>query len=109
MENETCGSKITVDCKDYFNDKFTELERRIAIMNEANKQALAVAHSDLDRRLEGMNEFRAQLTRQASTFISRELHDQDIRVMQVKIESNSKLLYVGLGILMALQIAMKYL
>ena len=45
----------------------TKLDLRFA----ASDRAIEAAKEDMDRRLQGMNEFRAQLSSQASTFISR--------------------------------------
>jgi hypothetical protein len=77
-------------------------------MNEANKTALEVADRELERRLEGMNEFRAQLTRQASQFLTQDVHKKDMELITGKVESNTKLLYIGLGILAALQFVFKF-
>jgi hypothetical protein len=100
--------ELSLDCIKYFDGKFEELEKRIDLMNTANKTALEVADRELERRLEGMNEFRAQLTRQASQFLTQDVHKKDMELITGKVESNTKLLYIGLGILAALQFVFKF-
>jgi hypothetical protein len=51
-----------------------------------------------------MNEFRAQLTNQAATFVSRDVFDRDLAVITTKIEASNKILYIGLGIMVAIQV-----
>jgi hypothetical protein len=51
-----------------------------------------------------MNEFRSQLTRQAGTFVSKEVFDRDLAIITAKIEASNKILYIGLGIMVAVQV-----
>ena len=104
-----CNNRLNIDCKEYFDSKFEELEARIVLMNDANSKALEVADKDLQRRLEGMNEFRAQLTTQAANFITRDLHDRELELIKAKLDNNTKLLYIGLGIVTAIQVIAKFI
>jgi hypothetical protein len=51
-----------------------------------------------------MDEFRAQLSTQANTFVSKEVFDRDLAVISTKIEASNKILYIGLGIMIAIQV-----
>jgi hypothetical protein len=100
----SCGQKLTIGCVDYFNEKFAALGEQLALRDVNQNMALAKAEKTLDARLEGINEFRAQSTNQAATFVSRDVFDRDLAVITTKIEASNKILYIGLGIMVAIQV-----
>jgi hypothetical protein len=105
MAPETaCEQKLTISCIDYFNEKFSALEQQLALRDKTHNLAVTKAEAEMNRRLEGMNEFRSQLTRQAGTFVSKEVFDRDLAIITAKIEASNKILYIGLGIMVAIQV-----
>ena len=93
----------------YFDDKFADLEKRLAMRDELTEKAIAVAERDLSRRLEGMNEFRSQLTSQAANFIDREEFEIHMARIEDKISALSKIVYIGIGVMLVLQFAWKFI
>jgi hypothetical protein len=93
------------ELKSYIDDKFDDLDKLLKLRDDLTERALVKAEDAMKIRLEGMNEFRSQLTEQAMTFLSRKEFDVHLK----KIESNSKLIYIGIGILTVLQIVWKLL
>ena len=76
-----------------FREKIEAHNRELEIRYDSLNRAIEVAKSEMDRRLEAMNEFRAQLTRQASEFISRKevealAKELDLKIAPLKEKSN---------------------
>lgn len=63
----------------------------------------------LIERMKGMNEFRAQLKDQAGTFITREQVETKLQLQEFKIETLQKLVYIGMGILIILEIVVRFI
>ena len=64
---------------------------------------------ELNRRLEGMNEFRSALKDQNSTFLTRLEYDSKHALLEQKIEVVQKLVYIGLGIAIVIEIALRFI
>ncbi|KPJ65314.1 MAG: hypothetical protein AMJ43_10985 [Coxiella sp. DG_40] len=107
--DDKCQAKLSIDCMEYFNMKFDELEARMQMRADAAKDALIKADQIMEHRLEGMNEFRAQLTSQACTFLPRETFEAEHKLLVAKIDATNKILYIGIGIMLVLQIVIKFI
>ena len=59
---------------------------------------------ELNRRLEGMNEFRAALKDQSASFITRDQVDQRIMALDEKIDAQQKLIYIGIGAVLIIEL-----
>ena len=53
----------------------------------ATREALKQAKEVMDRRLDGMNEMRAQINREHGLFVSRELFDRMLSIIEERIRS----------------------
>ncbi len=95
---------INVNIRDFVHSEVNHLEEKMIITNAKNDEALKSAKGEMERRLEGMNEFREQLDRQATTFISRSEYDVKHENIVQKIDSISKMVYIGVGILVVVQV-----
>ena len=84
--------------KKYFNLQFKGMSK-----------ALKLARKLMNKRLDEMNEVRAQLDRQVKTFVSLEKFDGAMNSVNQKIESLSRLVYIGLGIWLVLQLLLSAL
>ena len=104
-----CSRVLNIDCIEYFNGKFEELEKRLDLKDELTATALRKAEQAVNTRLESMNEFRTKLTSQAATFMTTREYEQRHNSIILQINSLSKLVYVGIGILLVLQVMWKYL
>lgn len=98
-----------INIKHFLDIKFEELEKRLDMRDELNDKALTKAETTLSLRLESMNEFREQLKTQAATFITREEINSLQRVTDEKINYLTKILYIGIGVLTALQMILRFL
>ena len=98
-----------VSLKEYFDVKFADLEKQLALRDDLTAKALTKAEESLNVRLEGMNEFRSQLTQQARTFVSQSEFKLHIEKVETKIEWLTRLVYIGVGILLVIQIVWRYI
>lgn len=84
------------------------------IQEEAIKTRLDYVEKGIDKqqealnaRLETMNEFREQLKDQNQTFLTRMEYDAKHELLQNKISLMEKLVYIGLGLMMAFEIILR--
>ena len=96
---------ISVDVREFVKCEITHLEQKMNITHIKNDEALRSAKDEMNRRLESMNEFRNQLEKQANTFISRDEYEPKHELVNQKVDSISKMVYIGVGILIVVQIA----
>jgi hypothetical protein len=80
--------------KQYFEQRFDSMDR-----------ARKLARKLMNRRLDNMNEIREQLDRQIETFVSK----SDLKLFEQKLEALSKMVYIGFGIFLVLQIILVYI
>jgi hypothetical protein len=95
---------MRISTQKYIHREVSHLRRSTKIQSKLNKLALKRAERVMDHRLEGMNEFRDQLNRQAGTFVTKEQLDLIIANIMSKVNANSKILYIGIGIVLVLQV-----
>jgi hypothetical protein len=69
-----------------------------------DNKARKIAKKLMNSRLKGMNNIHSQLVKQNKTFISFEKFDGEIKSINQKIEDLSRLVYIGLGVWIVLQI-----
>lgn len=65
--------------KEMIQLRFDELDKRLAMRDDSNQQALVLATSNMTAKLAGMNQFKEQLTTQASTFATRDSLDTALK------------------------------
>ena len=99
--------------------KFEEMEKATVLAREQIEMQRTIAKNDLDVRLEGMNQFRQQINRMEGSLVTkdsltnelksvREYTNGETRTLGARIDSLSKLVYMGLGIVIALQLVFKF-
>lgn len=95
------GNSVTL--RDYLEGKFDhEREMRLQLIDE-QRRALAIATMSMDKRLEGMNELRAQINSERGNYVSLQKHDGFADAILAKIDGLARMVYVGLGIILAVQ------
>ena len=99
----------TISLKEHINTKFAELEKQLALRDRLTEKAVVKAEETLNLRLQGMNEFRAELTKQAQNFVKQAEFNLHLEKLEAKINFLTKMVYIGIGILLVLQIVWKYL
>ena len=109
-ETETRPSGWTVDTlKEYIQQRFTDQDKAVQSALSAAKEAVNKAETAADKRFEAVNEFRQTLSDQTSTFMSRTEYEAKYDALQKQLDVLTKLVYIGLGAVLALQIVLQYL
>jgi hypothetical protein len=85
------------------------LEKRLELHDKLAERAITKAEENLALRLDGMNEFRAQLTAQAATFVTREEFGVHMKNVEEKIVLLTKMIYIGIGILVTIQVLWRFI
>jgi len=105
VENNDNNKKWNVaSLKEYFERQFNLFENNINLRFESTKEAVLKAELEMNRRLNSMNEFREQLKDQGFTFLTRAEYDLMHKALNEKVLNISKLVYIGLGIWLVVQI-----
>jgi Rad3-related DNA helicase len=102
-------SKVSVDIRLFIKDEVKHLEDKIKLNTEGTERALEIATKEMERRLEGMNEFREQLEKQTRTFLTKEEYELKHQLMQQKLNIISKIVYIGIGVVIVLELVLKLL
>lgn len=100
---------LSVDIREYIDREIKHLEEKYLIINKKNSIALDKAEKGMERRLEGMNEFREQLEKQTRSFVTRGEYDINKKYIEQKVSTNSKLIYIGVGIVFVLEILFRFI
>jgi hypothetical protein len=104
-----CNKTLSVDCVEYFDSKFSELEKRLNLRNELVDKALEKAEIAMGHRLDNMNQFREQLTKQAATFVEQKEFDYHTEAIAERISTLTKIVYIGMGVFLTIQILWQYI
>ena len=107
MNNAELTRYVTVEITEYIDQEIRHLEDKIRLIDSKNEHAASKAEIEMNRRLKSMNEFRDQLNKQAQSFITREEYVLSERIINQKLDMTSKIVYIGLGIVLALEIILK--
>jgi hypothetical protein len=99
---------ISIELDQYIEREIQHIDSKYNIILSKNSEALLEAKKEMERRLEGMNEFREQLEKQTSSFISRDEFTITERLLLQKIESLQRMVNVGLGVCMVLQVVIGF-
>ena len=97
---------------------FARLEERLKLKFEASERALEMQAREYERRLADLNhnadklaalhaEASSKLERIQGTFMPRELYESQQEALKRAIADNSRLIYIGLGIVIALEILLR--
>jgi len=96
-ESDAMESEYSISLKEFVSEKFRALEQ----MTESSRLVM-------EKRLEGMNEFRASLRDQNNTFITRNEVEGKFAAICVKIDALQRLLYIGVGIALVLELVLRW-
>lgn len=83
------------------NDKIEERTRQVDIKLKANDETIKTAKDVVDRRLHELNELRKEVMLDRDQFAKKEVYD-------TRINSLSRIVYIGLGALLAIQFMLKF-
>lgn len=99
--------------EELFN-KVVELDKQLIALKVAfdahaiyTEKALTKAEQMMNVRLDGMNEFREQIKDQTSTFVTTSVYSATNRAFSDKLDVMQRMMYIGVGMLIVLQIAVQ--
>ncbi len=98
-----------ISWKEYVDVRFSDQEQAVQAALAAAEKAVVKAELASDKRFESVNEFRAQLSDQANTFISRVEYNANQKANDQKVESLQRLVFMGVGVLLTLEIALRFI
>lgn len=87
-----------VTLKEYMDTKISALDRATSVASEA-----------MNKRLESMNEFRAQLKDQNATFLTRNEYEAKHALLESKIESLQRIVYLATGAVLIIDYFIKFI
>jgi len=99
----------SVSLKEYFDNKFDDLEEKINLQFTLNNQALDKAENTTNLRLESMNEFRNAMKDQSNKYMTKDEYEIKHQLIEAKIDSLQKLSYMLIGALAIIEFAFKFL
>lgn len=102
--------------KDYADLESISLREYLELMINAHRRehelidiARVKASETIDYRLEQMNHFRDDINKFQQTTITRTEYDLHSKATQLEIKALEKIVYIGLGMVMAIQFVLYYL
>ena len=105
---------VTIDEKDLLH-KITALEIQAAVMQKEMEKdtlnhslALAIQTKEIERRLEGLNGEAGRLKDMQVTFIPRETYELNHKMLEDKIETIQRIVYIGIGGVLVLELFLKF-
>lgn len=75
-----------VTLRDYFDAQIGRVEEATKARLNSIEGGIEIASKEMDRRLESMNEFRAQLSHQATLFVTREESESKLIATEARLE-----------------------
>jgi hypothetical protein len=93
----------------YIDVKFVALEKRLEIAYTTAQNALSKSDAAAEKRFESLNEFRSVLKDQQATFLVRNEYEANHKQLESRVEGVQKIVYIGLGGVLVLQILLKFL
>ena len=107
--NDNCEHTLNINCVEYFDSKFEELEKRLELRDRLAQQALHLAADNLEKHLGDLNNARSELVRLQATFISKAEYEIRHETLMRDMSWLTKTVYIGMGILLVIEIVWKYL
>jgi hypothetical protein len=89
---------------EYFDRVTSDLEEKILTILKKDEESVKTAKDSMERRLDSMNEFRNQLKDQELTYLRKTEYNLNHQNITDKIENLSRIVWIGLGIWLVLQI-----
>jgi hypothetical protein len=88
----------------------TDIEIKVARLEEqiaAAKEALTLQSEEYQRRLDILNGEAGQLKAMQAKYLPREVADNEFKNIHSKIEALQRLVYIGVGVIIALEIILQ--
>jgi hypothetical protein len=93
-----------ITLKEHFDVILRERDLRYKERWDATETAIVKSEQAIEKRFESVNEFRAQLSDQTITFLTRKEYDLNHKLVENQVSNIQKLVWVGLGVFIVLQI-----
>jgi hypothetical protein len=105
-ENDSLSRIVRLETK--MSLKFDELEKALVLAREMVNKDLDSYKGQLGHRLDGMNEFQRRMDKLEGTFVTKEILKHELSFLFIRISTMEKLFYIGIGVILALQLVFKY-
>jgi lysyl-tRNA synthetase class I len=109
--DQSQNSRLSISLEKHFDKVITDLDEKISLRFDLMQLAITKAEHAANERANKANEWRDQYNQQEKVFIrkdevsgSEKLLEQKIESVNNKIGAISKLVYIGLGVWIVLQI-----
>ena len=103
--SDDCKQMLNIDCTEYFDGKFAELEKRLELRDELTSKALEKADVVLEHRLESLNNISGRI----SGLMPRSEYDLNHKILQTQLDNISRNVYIGMGILVAVEVLLRFI
>ena len=80
------------------------LRAEIEAVRKGDMKALELQAKEYERRLDELNSHRSSMERKYAVFVTRELHDASFARVDKEIATLSRIVYIGLGIMLVAQV-----
>ena len=97
-QNNGFSYKDGISLKEYFDTRLCDVLK-----------ASDLASKNLDNRLEHLNEFRQAMQDQSKTYLTREAYESKHQLLENKIDTLQKFMYMMMGGLVIIEIALRFL
>ena len=85
------------------------LKEILDIKIENAEKALTLQATEYHRRLNDLNGEAKRLREMQASYVSREIYDVQHSELLKKVETNQKLIFIGMGIMLAIEFLLKFL
>lgn len=108
VENENINGWTVETLKEYIDTLIDKHEKFNDQKFYMTKEAVLKSEQLNEKRLDAMNQFREQLKDQSTTFLTKEVYNVEHRNLLSKVESVTKIVYIGIGLISIIEIAIGF-
>ncbi|OIO19435.1 MAG: hypothetical protein AUJ54_06605 [Ignavibacteria bacterium CG1_02_37_35] len=94
----------SVSLKEYVEKIFDEKEKSYSSHLDSERRVVDKAMENLERRLDALNNLRQEVLSDRSEYLTKAEYAADHKTVGIKIDNHSKLIYIGLGMVLVLEI-----
>jgi hypothetical protein len=96
-----------VSLKEFILRIMDEREKAFRAYIDAQRDAIALAKENIEHRLKQLNETRNEVMSDRGLFVKTDTYDANHKALVDKVESQAKLLYIGIGVVLVLEIVLR--
>jgi hypothetical protein len=89
---------------EYFDRVVSDNEDKLLLAIKKDEEAVKTAKESMEHRLDNLNHVYAQMNQESANYLKKDIFDVSHKLVEQKIEGLQKLVYVGLGVWLVLQV-----